>query len=417
MTTLPASGQSGQDGPDCDRGHDCDRTPPAFVAEVARAALSYDTHAHTDATVTAARRLAARESHSDADLRLLIRLSEEYGTHPVRSALAGSTAGRDWALGLLQATHTPEHLEPTRVKRLSQRLTALDRELQAALETAANLALERAVIRMGHKVKAAARKVVRNPNSELIRAAFDADVRQVKHFLPIAVRAVLTLDEEAAVREMLTEDLADEVRRLFAAGNRRALAEMAAALGVSVEALQDRFPTPFEERSESALALLTTVVGTLALGRLNSAEAVELAEDGLPITAVVPVGIARDAMLALGGAATTPAGGLLRDDDGNLLGADGTAVRSEGAFSSEESLRAMEAALADEGRPVRFETVYTWRHVSPPDSANSRHAALDGVEWSNEAERAARIGRNRIGSHAGCECYVTTELRPVPVPT
>lgn len=390
-------------------------TPPAYVTEIAKAALKHDLASHTDATVKAAHKLANGEPHTKSDLLALVKIGETYGLHPTRAALGGSVAGRNWAmaeLGLIQAAAEPQQATFTE---LSDKLAKVDDRLMAALQTALNMAVERALVRMGHKVKASAKRVITNRDSDIIKAAFSADVRTIKHHLPISVKAMLTLDEETEVRQLLTEDLRAEVLRLFEEANTEALDAIAADLNITVEQLRQALATRFEERTEAAFTLINTVVGTTVLSRLNNADEAETDEDGNLLAATVAFGVVRDAVSVLGGAASTPAGGVQRDADGVLLDPSGKQLRSEGFANSTQHLEAVETVYENEGQPIQLRTKYTWLHNSAPDRSRPNHAEIDGVSWFTKEERRNKIGNRRPGG-TGCQCVIVTELVPVELP-
>lgn len=384
--------------------------PPAEAVLVARAALAkVPTEEMTVTTYGAASRLAANDTHTIADIKALKMLLDEYTLNPSRVALCGGYPGALWVGECLRAAANPRDVDFTA---LSSRLNAIDESLYNELTAVANVAIERTLERLGRLIKANAKEVIRNNHSSKIEAALASDHREIKTALPFAIRALLTLDEEAQVRRMLSEDLIAEVRRIATDRNSQALREIAIQLGVSIDDLISLINTPFETRLTSGVEMMVTAMTASVVSRVNNADEISRDGSGNVLRTAVAAGLISDVIAALAGAATTPAGGILRVD-GVPVDQAGKPLRSEGLATAGDKIEAMERVFDNDADPTRFVTEYVWRYRNPdPSNGRAAHQALNGVRWRTPQERFERIGKNSTAQN-GCHCAIETMLIPL----
>jgi hypothetical protein len=278
---------------------------------------------------------------------------------------------------------------PTRTQwRLSRRLTEIDRRLRERLIAAADAALSRALERAGNRVRSQAQ---RDETAKVAAAGVPGE--RVPAALGRAMVAALGVDEQALLAEAFDRfhtqwaewTQAAAVDAIDTAARITGLDRSDPSVMRAVAALRDRYAAA----TEAAWPALHDGLNELAVDLLYNPDPA-LPEVGEIPDSLIPPGLIRAALTAVGGVASDDAGTLLR------------------GLTSGDLLRSF---LRDNGAvPVEYEWAYgISARPFPP------HQRLDGMLFAGYADPAlstAGTGGEWVGDtfapgdHKGCHCDV-----------
>lgn len=264
-------------------------------------------------------------------------------------------------------------------------LRELDIALRAQILAVSDLILEQAAKQVDVEIR---NNVERAKLLPVEAQAFDMlDTRAFLKVLRAPARARLTNDEESQVRAIV-DTSTSRIDALLESGSDDIAGQLDGL--VDTDAMR---ATHAVDRAR-AVALFATALTSMVLGRLG--RATETENRVMTQQALTPVGVARDILEVAGGAASTPAGGLAREN-GIALALDGTATRGSNFAQGHTVSRQIEESQG-------LVATRVFRH-SGASNARSEHTSADG---STDVELAGTVFP---GQHPDCGCYWTIEWR------
>lgn len=327
----------------------------------------------------------------------------------------GGAAGRAWCAAVdlpdaearIVALHSGEARvaaaplpQDEKLRRLSDKVNAIDRTTVTRLHAAANVALEEAI--RSAKVKLD----VKGRRNEKTKAAMAASAGRITAPLLAAVGVT-----ENELLDRRFDVFGSTALAWLTAAEKRKLRAAALALGLDADELDDFYDGEIERRSIAAAGFLVAGLGILARATLSGHGIVPEEQQG-EFAGPVPFGMVREAWAVAARGATPP---TIDESGPGPAATDDIAQRAVNAGKS-----LTESIIEDTVGPLILKR--TWRHGEPLRPFDP-HERLDGESWI-DAEHGGILTADpsawpyveeyEPGDHDGCTCWLDSSYETLP---